>query len=89
MNHPLIDRLAADERAQLLSSLRESDQSPYYRTMQSGIGGTATIRGVDRIMLGSTTTSAWPGTPRSWRPPPRPSVGSGRRAPAVACSTGP
>lgn len=63
MNHPLIDRLAADERAQLLSSLRESDQSPYYRTMQSGIGGTATIRGVDRIMLGSNNYLGLAGHP--------------------------
>lgn len=63
MNHPLIDRLAADDRAQLLSSLRESDQSPYYRTMQSGIGGTATIRGVDRIMLGSNNYLGLAGHP--------------------------
>lgn len=53
MNHPLIDRLAADERVQLLSSLQDAGQSPYYRTMGSGIGATATIHGVDRIMLGS------------------------------------
>src|SRR5699024_7438168 len=63
VNHPLVDRLAADERAQLLSSLRESDQSPYYRTMQSGIGGTATIRGVDRIMLGSNNYLGLAGHP--------------------------
>lgn len=53
MNHPLIDRLAADERVQLLSSLQGTGQSPYYRTMHSSVGATTTIQGVDRIMLGS------------------------------------
>ncbi|MDV8000959.1 pyridoxal phosphate-dependent aminotransferase family protein [Rhodococcus sp. IEGM 1408] len=53
MNHPLIDRLAADERVQIFSSLQDSGQSPYYRTMTSSTGATSNVEGVDRIMLGS------------------------------------
>lgn len=53
MNHPLIDRLAADERVQLFSSLQDAGQSPYYRTMHSSTGATTNVQGVDRTMLGS------------------------------------
>ncbi|MEV8224206.1 MULTISPECIES: aminotransferase class I/II-fold pyridoxal phosphate-dependent enzyme [Dietzia] len=53
MNHPLIDRLAADDRVRLFSSLQDAGQSPYYRTMHSSSGATSNVQGVDRIMLGS------------------------------------
>ncbi|WP_271799664.1 aminotransferase class I/II-fold pyridoxal phosphate-dependent enzyme [Dietzia maris] len=53
MNHPLIDRLAADDRVRLFSSLQDTGQSPYYRTMHSSSGATSNVQGVDRIMLGS------------------------------------
>lgn len=53
MNHPLIERLATDERVQLFSTLQDAGQSPYYRTMHSSTGATSNVQGVDRILLGS------------------------------------
>lgn len=53
MNHPLIDRLAGDERVQLFAAVTEAGQSPYYRTMDSGTGALTSVQGDERIMLGS------------------------------------
>jgi len=53
VNHPLVERLAANDRVQLFTTVTEAGQSPYYRRMDSGTGATTTVQGTERIMLGS------------------------------------